>query len=72
MNTDRLIQMANDIADFFDSETDKMLAVENVKNHLTKFWDPRMRKSIIAYCQTDGSELHALVRDAVKKLDSVN
>lgn len=71
MNTERLITMANDIGDFFNSETDKVLAVESVKNHLTKFWDPRMRKSIIAYCQTDGSQLHELVRDAVKKLDPV-
>ncbi|MFA5982875.1 MAG: formate dehydrogenase subunit delta [Methylococcaceae bacterium] len=69
MNTERIIKMANDIGDFFNSESDKVLAVESVKNHLAKFWDPRMRKTIITYCQNDGSQLHELVRDAVKKLD---
>ena len=60
--------MANDIGNFFDSETDKEIAAEGVKNHLLRSWDPRMRKAIIAYCQEDGSELSSLAKAAVIKL----
>ncbi len=60
--------MANDIGNFFNSETDKEIAAEGVKNHLLRSWDPRMRKEIIAYCQEDGSELSELVKVAVTKL----
>ncbi|MEQ1527885.1 MAG: formate dehydrogenase subunit delta [Methylococcales bacterium] len=69
MKTDRLIKMANDISDFFNSETDKELAAEGVKNHILRSWDPRMRKAIVEYCQADGSALSALAKSAVQKLD---
>ncbi|MBL6987084.1 MAG: formate dehydrogenase subunit delta [Gammaproteobacteria bacterium] len=68
MKIERLIKMANDIGNFFNSETDKEIAAEGIRNHLLKSWDPRMRKAIIAYCQEDGSELSSLVKTAVNKL----
>jgi len=68
MKIERLIKMANDIGNFFNSESDKEIAAEGVKNHLLRSWDPRMRKAIIAYCQEDGSELSDLVKAAVAKL----
>lgn len=68
MKIARLVTMANDIGNFFNSETDKEIAAEGVKNHLLRSWDPRMRKEIIAYCQEDGSELSELVKVAVTKL----
>jgi formate dehydrogenase subunit delta len=68
MKIEKLVKMANDIGNFFDSETDKEIAAEGVKNHLLRSWDPRMRKAIIAYCQEDGSELSSLAKAAVIKL----
>lgn len=68
MKIERLIKMANDIGNFFNSESDKEIAAEGIKNHILKSWDPRMRKAIIAYCQEDGSELNSLVKVAVTKL----
>jgi formate dehydrogenase subunit delta len=68
MKIERLIKMANDIGNFFNSESDKEIAAEGIKNHLLRSWDPRMRKAIIAYCQEDGSELSDLVKVAVTKL----
>jgi formate dehydrogenase subunit delta len=68
MKIERLIKMANDIGNFFNSESDKEIAAEGIKNHLLRSWDPRMRKAIIAYCQEDGSELSDLVKTAVTKL----
>ncbi|TRW98058.1 formate dehydrogenase subunit delta [Candidatus Methylobacter oryzae] len=68
MKIERLIKMANDIGNFFNSEPDKEIAAEGIKNHILRSWDPRMRKSIIAYCQEDGAELNDLVKAAISKL----
>jgi formate dehydrogenase subunit delta len=68
MKIERLIKMANDIGNFFNSETDKEIAAEGIKNHILRSWDPRMRKAIIAYCQEDGAELSSLVKTAITKL----
>ena len=68
MKTERLVKMANDIANFFNSESDKEIAAEGVRNHILRSWDPRMRNAIIAYCQQDGSELSDLAKAAITKL----
>jgi len=70
MKTERLAKMANDIANFFNSESDKEIAVEGIRNHILRSWDPRMRNAIIAYCQQDGSELSDLAKAAITKLDA--
>ena len=68
MNIDRLVRMANDIGNFFNSEPDHAEAVDSVVLHLQRFWDPRMRKEIVAYVDDGGAELMDLVREAVLKL----
>jgi formate dehydrogenase subunit delta len=70
MHIEKLIKMANDISDFFNSESDKELAAEGVKNHIKRSWDPRMRQQIIAYCQQDGKALSPLAQKAILKLAS--
>ena len=69
MHIERLITMANDISNFFDSDPDKTVAAESMKNHLLRTWEPRMRKAIIEYNQTDGADLSVLARAAVAKLN---
>jgi len=68
MNIQRLVRMANDIGNFFKSEPDHAVAVDSVALHLTRFWDPRMRREIKAYADAGGSELTDLVREAVLRL----
>lgn len=68
MKIEKLIKMANDISDFFNSESDKELAAEGMKKHILRSWDPRMRKLIMDYCQQDGKELSALAQSAIRKL----
>ena len=68
MNVERLVRMANDIGNFFKSEPDHGVAVDGVALHLKRFWDPRMRKEIVAYVDGGGAELMDLVREAVLKL----
>lgn len=71
METQRLVKMANDISRFFEAEPDREDAVRGVLGHIQRFWDPRMRREIVAYAATDGSELSDIARDAVKRLPPV-
>ena len=68
MNVEHLVRMANDIGNFFKAEPDHATAVDGVAQHLKRFWDPRMRKEIVAYVDGGGAELMDLVREAVLKL----
>lgn len=68
MHIERLIKMANDISNYFNSDPDKQVAVESMKNHLLRTWEPRMRHAIIEYNQNDGTELSDLAKAAVAKL----
>ena len=70
MSTDNLIKMANQIGSFFDSYTDRNLARNEVAGHLSRFWDPRMRRAILAYeASHDGdNRLIPLVREALRAL----
>jgi formate dehydrogenase subunit delta len=65
--TGKLVYMANQIGNFFASQTgDK--GVNGVADHLAKFWDPRMREKIIAHVRKGGEGLDPLVKEAVTKL----
>jgi formate dehydrogenase subunit delta len=68
MRIERLIAMANDIATYFTIEPDHNAAVAGVRDHLTRFWDPVMRREIKAYLDEDGKELLPLAREAVDGL----
>ena len=72
MSTDpaqRLVIMANDIANYFHSESDHDLAVEGIVEHITKFWEPRMRKKMQAHFEQNGGEgLNELALAAITQL----
>ena len=69
MNSERLVAMANDIAAFFDSDPDKAVAAEGVRFHLTRFWDPRMRREIEAHlAEKAGAGLSHIALEAVKRI----
>jgi formate dehydrogenase subunit delta len=68
MKTDRLVNMANQIADFFAAYPREQ-AVAGVADHLKKFWDPRMRASLIEYAKSGGAGLRDLVAAAIPKIE---
>jgi len=70
MDIARLVAMANDIAAFFDAESDKAVAAEGVRYHMTRFWDPRMRREIAAHVRAGGTGLTPTARSAVEQLAS--
>ena len=65
--SDKLVYMANQIATFFVSQ-DQATASEKTAEHLKKFWDPRMRKEIIAHMDAGGAGFDPKVRAAVESL----
>lgn len=68
MNQEKLVKMANDISAFFQAEPDRAQAVNGVLDHLTKFWDPRMRNQIKSHYQSGGEGLSDLAKEAVGRL----
>ncbi|WP_243039848.1 formate dehydrogenase subunit delta [Dyella sedimenti] len=69
MKIERLVTMANDIATFFAVEPDHATAVHGVRDHITRFWDPAMRRQIRTYLDEGGEGLHPLAREAVAGLE---
>lgn len=70
MDIENLVKMANDIGNFFSSEPDRELAVQGIYDHIQKFWDPRMRNSIISYIEQGGSGLSEVAFSAISKFIS--
>ena len=65
MDAQHLVTMVNEIAAFFAGE-DPGKAAENVANHLRRYWDPRMRKQIVAYTtSSDGAGLSQVAKAGV-------
>lgn len=67
MDDNRLISMANQIADFFKSYPEAE-AVEGIATHIQKFWDPRMRRGIYAHLNKGGAGLQPLTLKALQQL----
>ena len=66
MNTERLIQMANAIGDFFAAQPDVDEARSGIATHIRKFWEPRMRRQIYdAIDQGHAAHMHPLVLQAL-------
>ena len=68
MRPDRLVSMANDIGAFFNGDPDKTAAARGVATHVRRFWDPRMRKQIVAHLQAGGAGLEEPARTGIKLL----
>jgi formate dehydrogenase subunit delta len=70
MRIERLVGMANDIGAFFDADPDKREAARSVASHIQRFWDPRMRRELVAHHQAGGHGLKDVVLAAVTLLSA--
>jgi formate dehydrogenase subunit delta len=63
----KLVKMANEIGSFFASDPDRQTALDGVAGHLRRFWDPRMRKALLAWVDDNaGAGLTPLVLEAIR------
>ena len=68
MKPEHMVHMANQIAGFFSSYPREQ-AVDSIADHLKKFWEPRMRKQIVAYAKSGShEELSPLALEGVMRL----
>lgn len=68
MNIERLVAMANDISRYFAAEPDAAAGVDGVATHLKRYWEPGMRKQIVAHLAAGGEGLEPLAKKGVEKL----
>lgn len=71
MDIDNLVKTANQIGRFFESWPDRAAARQEVADHLTRFWEPRLRKALAERLSTHGAAhigLAPLAADAVAML----
>ena len=68
MNIERLVAMVNDISRYFASEPDPVAGVAGVADHLKRFWEPGMRRQIVAHLDAGGEGLEPLAKQGVAKL----
>lgn len=61
---EKLIYMANQIAGSFAAQGEDR-AVKRVADHLRRFWDPQMRRSLLALAPAHAAELSPLVTAAI-------
>ena len=65
-STEHLVEMANDIGNYFRAEPDQKAARAGILQHIERFWEPRMRHELrdaIASGRAEG--LRPLVAEAL-------
>ncbi|ELA01399.1 MAG: formate dehydrogenase [Burkholderiaceae bacterium] len=68
MHIDNLVKMANQIGTFFEAMPDRDEALGDIASHLKRFWEPRMRRALLAHIDTTGGEgLDPIVQAAVAR-----
>ncbi|CAG4907746.1 formate dehydrogenase subunit delta [Paraburkholderia saeva] len=70
MDDNNLIDMANRIGDFFGSLPDHEEALTSIADHIRRFWEPRMRRAILATLDKPDAtevEMSAIVRESLTK-----
>jgi formate dehydrogenase subunit delta len=68
MNPEYLTTMANEIGAFFAATPNREQAARDIAYHLKRFWDPRMRREIVAQYRKGGEGLDETVRRAIALL----
>ena len=66
--SNKLVRMANQIADNFDYGDDRSVPVAGVLDHVTRFWTPEMKQTIIEQQQAGDIGLNEIAAEAIKAL----
>ncbi|MEJ1172386.1 formate dehydrogenase subunit delta [Variovorax sp. CCNWLW235] len=67
MHVDQLIRMVNQMGSFFEAMPDRGEALQDLALHLKRFWEPRMRRELLAHLDADGSgSLNPVSAEAIR------
>ena len=67
MNVEHLVEMANQIARFYDAYPDRAEALSSTARHIRRSWDPRMLSALLHHLDSNGGEgLDPLTLEAVR------
>ncbi len=67
MHIEALVRMANQIGSFFEAMPDRPEALEGAAQHIKRFWEPRMRRELLAHIDHGGEgELNGLIAEAIR------
>lgn len=70
MSPEKLVYMANQIAKSFRSRTYDEAVVATAE-HISNFWEPRMRAQLFKLLDQDASQFEVIVRDARDRIRPV-
>jgi formate dehydrogenase subunit delta len=67
MSTDKLIDMANRIGEFFAAMPDRDEALQGIASHIRQSWERRMRQELARHIdERAGAGLSAIVLEALR------
>ena len=64
-----LVNMANDIGNFFRAQPKREDAIAGIANHIKSYWTRRMREKLIVQVQHGEAGLDPLPREALRFLE---
>ncbi|WP_343655010.1 formate dehydrogenase subunit delta [Cupriavidus sp.] len=67
MHIENLVKMANQIGSFFEAMPDREEALADIASHIKKFWEPRMKRALLAHIEAGGEGVHPIVVEAVAR-----
>jgi hypothetical protein len=68
MDVNKLVRMANQIAENLDSGSNKGQTVDSVADHIQRFWTPGMRSQIVDHWRGQPDDLSPLAAQSIAAL----
>lgn len=65
MHIENLVRMVNQIGAFFEAMPDRAVALEEMAQHIRRFWEPRMRQQLMAHVDSGGEGLGLMAQEAI-------
>ena len=67
MHIESLVKMANQIGTFFEAMPDRASALGEMAQHIKRFWEPRMRRELLAHADNGGEGLNQIAFEAIRR-----
>jgi len=65
---EHLVQMANDIGNFFRAEPKREDAIAGISGHISRYWTRRMRQKLLAHLARGEGGLDELPLEAIRRI----